>query len=428
MDDSGVGAAGAHPGSADRPSVDPTIEGPLDRATAQAMLATGDELLGSGDFVQAARHYQRVIGYPEPAVTAAALYGLGEARFRLDDEDGALATWRQVLQLPPSPSRYRALRQIAALQVRRGELRDALQSYREAEHLAPPHDRPEIAGRLGWLSKELGDQGGARRWFAQSRTGGSPVILTYWIIGITVTVSLLTNLPDFQSWVTTLELDKNAVAHGEYWRLLTVTLVHAPLAVMPLHLIFNMYALYLAGTIVEQLYGAPVFALMYVLCGIAASVSSFLFGGNEPSVGASGAIFGLFGVLLAASRTHHPVLDRQGQMFLGQIGSLIVINLLFGFMLAGVVDNSAHVGGLIAGVWLGLMLVPGHVPTLARLWQRPPGAPPEDVGMSPLLRWLGVLALVVVIVVGVAIGTQWHESSPEGYAPTSSSAVAMEPG
>ena len=85
-------------------------------------------------------------------------------------------------------------------------------------------------------------------------------------------------------------------------------------------------------------------------------------------------MFGLFGVLLAVSRTHHPVLDRRGQMLIGQIGGLILINLLFGFGLAGVgggIDNAAHVGGLLAGLWLGFLLVPGRVPTLGSLWQRP---------------------------------------------------------
>ena len=130
---------------------------------------------------------------------------------------------------------------------------------------------------------------------------------------------------------------------------------------------------------------------IYLLSAAAGSVGSFLFGGDAPSVGASGAIFGLFGVLLAVSRTHHPVLDRRGQMLIGQIGGLIVLNLLLGFGIAGVgggIDNSAHIGGLIAGLWLGFILVPGRVPTLGGLWQRPGGrqrAPRP--AMSASCRW-----------------------------------------
>ena len=113
---------------------------------------------------------------------------------------------------------------------------------------------------------------------------------------------------------------------GEYWRLFTVTLLHGSL----LHLFFNMYALYLAGPIVERWYGSVRFLLFYLACAAAGSVSSFVFGGDVPSVGASGAIFGLFGVLLAAGRVHHPV-DRQSRALVGQLGMLILINIAFGF-------------------------------------------------------------------------------------------------
>ena len=70
-----------------------------------------------------------------------------------------------------------------------------------------------------------------------------------------------------------------------------------------------MYALYLPGTIVERWYGSLRFLAFYLACAAAGSTASFVFGGDVPSVGASGAIFGLFGILLAAGRLHHPV-DR----------------------------------------------------------------------------------------------------------------------
>ena len=75
-----------------------------------------------------------------------------------------------------------------------------------------------------------------------------------------------------------------------------MTLVHADL----LHLFFNMYALYLAGPIVERWYGSLRFLIFYLLAPPPARSASFVFGGDAPAVGASGAIFGLFGVLLAA--------------------------------------------------------------------------------------------------------------------------------
>jgi rhomboid protease GluP len=238
-------------------------------------------------------------------------------------------------------------------------------------------------------------------------------LVTYGIIGITSVISILAFEPG-NNLADLLALDKVGVAQGEYWRLFTVTLVHGSY----LHLFFNMYALYLAGTLVEQLYGWKLYSLLYLICAAAGSVGSYLFAGDIPSVGASGAIFGLFGVLLAVSRSHHPMLDRRGQMLLGQIGTLIVINLIFGFgfnVVGGNIDNFAHLGGLGAGLWLGFLLVPGQVPTLSSLWQRP-GGPVSPTGgaagpagasfdRAMVLRMLGVVALVVVIVIGVIIGT-----------------------
>jgi hypothetical protein len=156
---------------------------------------------------------------------------------------------------------------------------------------------------------------------------------------------------------------------------------------------------------------------MYVLCAVAGAVASFLFGGLLPSVGASGAIFGLFGVVLAATRIHDPILDRRGRALVGQIGTLIIINLVFGFSVNGVggnIDNAAHIGGLLAGLWLGFVLVPGNVRTVRDLWQMPtvPTAPggsgagaANDRRLLLLVRSLAVLALVVALLVGLAIGS-----------------------
>jgi len=87
---------------------------------------------------------------------------------------------------------------------------------------------------------------------------------------------------------------------------------------------------------------------------------------------------------------------------IGQIGILIVINLVISVATPGI-DYQAHIGGLLAGVWLGFLFVPGRVPTLSRKWQMPAGGgSAQGVGT---LRILGVAALLLVIVVGVMIGT-----------------------
>jgi membrane associated rhomboid family serine protease len=385
--------------------------GPLTRDQARALIDRGAELLGTGEPLDAARHYARVIGQPDPAITGAAMLGLGQALRQLDRDDEALATWIDVTRLPESPATYRAWREIAAARVRSGDLRGALAAYREADRRAPQEDRAEIASRLGWLSKEMGDTRAARRHFARAREGGPPLPLTWIVIGITVIVSVTAwSVPELYP---ALELTKSGVASGEYYRLWTVTLLHAPpgegLGI--LHLLFNMYALYIVGPIVETLYGSRLFLGFYLLLAAAASVASFVFGPQGPSVGASGAIFGLFGLLLAASRTHQPMLDRRRRSLVGQLGPIIAINLAFGFLNGQAIDNSAHVGGLVAGLWLGYLLVPGKVPTLSRLWTQSPNSPNADTGAEAALRMLGVLALVLVIAVGLVIGTQIHRSA-----------------
>jgi membrane associated rhomboid family serine protease len=321
--------------------------------------------------------------------------------------------------LPETPGTYLAWRQLAAAYVRQGRLPEALEAYRQADRRAPAEDRAEIAARLGWLTKETGDAGGARRYFARSRGADRLPAVTYGLIAITSIVSILAFLPDWTFLFDAFQLDKAAVAHGEYWRLLSSTLLHAGW----IHLLFNMYALYFGGALVERIYGGRLMLLMYVVTGIAASTASFVFGSDIPSIGASGAIFGMFGVLVAAARAHNPIVDRRSQAILGQIGVLIVINLFIGFVVPGI-DYFAHIGGLVAGLWLGLIIVPGRVPTLSSLWQRPAGAPDTGIG-SGVLQVLGVLALLALIVAGLMIGTQERRGGAAGSSTTAGETVAV---
>jgi membrane associated rhomboid family serine protease len=135
------------------------------------------------------------------------------------------------------------------------------------------------------------------------------------------------------------------VAHGEWWRLLTAAFLHYG----PLHLAMNMYGLYLAGTLLEHLIGRWRFLLLYVGAGIAGSAGALLVTPNATTAGASGAIFGVFGALF--------LLERRGHIATrGQIGVLIVLNLVFTFAVPGI-SIGGHVGGLIAGVALMWMLL-----------------------------------------------------------------------
>lgn len=379
-------------------------DGPLPREAAVAALEHATELMASADFLDAARLYQRVIGYNDPAVTAAAMLGLGEALHRLDEDAQALSQWEAVTRLPETPSSYRAWRNVAAARVRSGDLRGAMAAYREADRRAPSEDRAEIASRLGWLSKELGDQGAAGRYFARAR-GDSGSSVAMLLVGVTVAVSLVANFAPAQlHWLYGfLAMDKAGLADGELWRIWTVTLVHAPLQQMPFHLLFNMYALWLAAPFAERLYGRMATLVLYLVLAAGGSLATFAFSDARFGVGASGAVFGIFGLLFAAQRVHRPVLDRRSRAFLGQLGGLLAINLVFGFVIPGI-DNWAHIGGLVAGLWLGFLLPPTRVPTLRSMWLRP-GAVPGTVepalgsgtaavragGVVLLLAWFALL-------------------------------------
>jgi len=408
---------------------DPGVAGPLDRRTAEALLARADVLLAASEFDAARAHYARLVGFPDPAITGAALLGTGEALYRLDDEAGALWSWEQVTRLPENQSAYAAWRQVAAARVRAGTLRTAFQAYKEAERRAPAQDRAEIASRLGWLSKELGDTHGAGRYFARSRGRERTPMVSYAILGVTVVVSFLALQPEGSGVLRLLWLDKRGLADGEWWRLLSPVLVHGSL----LHLAFNMYFLYLVGPLVEQVYGSARFLVLYLLTAATASLASYLLGGPGASVGASGALFGLCGVLLVGRVLHRPALQGQQRAMMSQIGGLVVINLVLGFGLntfGGNIDNFAHLGGLAGGLWLGLLIPPIGARELPILGHRPgggmPGSRTAQVDASgrtdnpaasrasavagtgglalSLVRWAGVGALVVVVFVAVILG------------------------
>ena len=94
---------------------------------------------------------------------------MAQARYRMDDEDGAVRTWETILELPETTSTYAAWRNVAAARVRDGDLNGAIAAYREADRRAPPQDKAEIANRLGWLAKETGNVRASRRYFARGR-------------------------------------------------------------------------------------------------------------------------------------------------------------------------------------------------------------------------------------------------------------------
>lgn len=138
------------------------------------------------------------------------------------------------------------------------------------------------------------------------------------------------------------------IRNGQYYRLITGTFLHANI----LHLLFNCYALYIIGSQLESFLGKTKYLIIYFFSALTASLFSMVFSGATPSVGASGAIFGLMGSLVYFGYHYRVYL---GNIIKSQIIPLILFNLLIGFLSSGI-DNAAHIGGLIGGAIITVAL------------------------------------------------------------------------
>ena len=153
---------------------------------------------------------------------------------------------------------------------------------------------------------------------------------------------------------------------GQWWRLLTCVFVHGGL----LHIGFNMWCLWSLGRLAESVYGHWTFATVYLICGLAASLASVIWNPVTLSVGASGAIFGIAGALIASFYLGEFSLPRGALS--GTLRSVVVFvgyNLFFGAVIART-DNAAHIGGLLMGLLLGALIAkvaPGHDDFLRRI-------------------------------------------------------------
>jgi membrane associated rhomboid family serine protease len=139
-----------------------------------------------------------------------------------------------------------------------------------------------------------------------------------------------------------------AIAQGEWWRLLTSTLLHGSI----LHLLFNMYALYWLGPQLERSLGHVRFAALYILSALGGSVASYWFSDlRTVSVGASGAIFGLITATI--------VIGREMRTDVSQLVVLLGLNVIIGFLQSGI-DWRAHFGGAITGAAIAFIYTKGN--------------------------------------------------------------------
>ena len=173
--------------------------------------------------------------------------------------------------------------------------------------------------------------------------------------------------------------------HGEYYRFLTAMFLHGGW----LHIGFNVYALYALGPEAERIYGTARFLALYFISGLAGGVASYALN-PSPAVGASGAIFGLIGGLAAFYYVSRRLLGEVSRQQLGSLITVIMINLFIGFS-TPVIDNTAHIGGLIGGAAVGWLLAPRFAID-ERLY------PPAVVRRSEPWGWPGALGLLVLLI------------------------------
>jgi len=159
--------------------------------------------------------------------------------------------------------------------------------------------------------------------------------------------------PDAQSMLAWGANFKALTLDGQIWRLFTSCFLHFGI----LHLLLNMYALVYIGMLLEPLMGKSRYLTAYILSGIIASAASLWHNDFVVSAGASGAIFGMYGVFLAMMAGNIVHKSLQKELF-ANIGFFVVLNLAIGFSQTGI-DNAAHIGGLVSGFVIGLIMVPG---------------------------------------------------------------------
>lgn len=159
-------------------------------------------------------------------------------------------------------------------------------------------------------------------------------------------------LPDTQHLISWGANSRFLTLDHQWWRLITNCFVHIGI----IHLVFNMYALLYIGLLLEPQLGRARFGTAYLLTGIMASLTSLYWHPFTLSAGASGAIFGMYGVFLALLTTN--LIDKVSRgALLASIGIFVGYNLLYGTKSG--VDNAAHVGGLISGILIGYLFYPG---------------------------------------------------------------------
>ncbi len=177
-----------------------------------------------------------------------------------------------------------------------------------------------------------------------------PVIMT--LVVIHLVLFLWMNFFPGGRWITTLGIGFNpAVAQGEYWRLITPIFMHLGVG----HVLFNSFSLVLFGPALERMLGKVKFLFVYLASGIIANIATFYIGGLNypPHLGASGAIFGLFGVYLYMVLNRKDLIDQANSQV---VMTIMVIGLIMTFVNTNI-NIFAHMFGLIGGAILAPIIL-----------------------------------------------------------------------
>lgn len=233
--------------------------------------------------------------------------------------------------------------------------------------------------------------------------------VTYVMMAILVVVFVLETLAGgSESSRVLISLGANVgplVTTGDVWRLFTANFLHIGL----MHIVFNLYALYIVGTEVEMFYGPWRFLVIYLLSGLSGAIASYAFTYGL-SAGASTSIFGLVGTLFAFFTRNRDVFGEMSRTRLTNLIIVIVINIFYGVS-AGTVDNWGHIGGFIGGFVLGWLLCPFY-----QIEARSDGYHHVVDRNSLRAEWIGVGLVVVLMVVAFWAAQQQHIANPlEGF-------------